>query len=758
MAPGQRPTPAHRKAARTASGGSRAGSGADWEGHPRPRGRQERCRGRAIARTRRCAGGGPVGEGSPLGAMPRIYPAPTSTHPQLTPRWLRDDESWASSLTWRISRQLLQICFAAWQNCIEPSSEESWASATEWQRCRDRLKWHFVAWSLAFRCRKCRGEGAPAEEASHDLHAAGDRADSPAGDFGPAAAAEVSGAAPPFDEDSWAFAPPVSRQVTGDDSILGPDGDRYEVFYPRAHAKRVPAAGTRLASASRSSHAGRPRTATAEDYIGTIVSSMHSAVAARYPARSQLFNEVRNAAIEALGKGFERMAMVGSAALQIDTPASDIDAVAFTRSGHGSVETLRRIAEVLVAHDPTLGVHVIEYTRVPVLVVRTADGSLSLDLSVNQTLPEKHVLWFQSQRELSLAGVQYSPCPAEHGLEVEVLRCVKWWLWQRHVPASKEGGYPALVWTLMALHALRCSLFVDVDRSAPCSCNRRLLGALAAFFDRFSGCKSRSGTIVFAGDMCSEFRPTSQQAAEKQHSIWPSLSVLDPALVTQSADEPDLSAELAPRISPATQLLYAFELHRAARLSSRALDSLVPGGRGRDADEGGVQALRDLFRERDRSLNSLPTAPATERPRAAMLLRGSRLELGALVRAVPRPGWTAPFYHRRDLESDLFVSLYDVDEATGVVRQREGEDAEVRFSPHDFVALAALSAARGSGSLALEADDLERWMKMRDILQERCGDVERSLVEDHTCLGQRSQRQTARKLGCHPGKRDTRLP
>lgn len=705
---------------------------------------------------------------------------------------------------------MVQICFAAWQAFDELSSEESWASPAEWQKCRDGLRRHFTAWSLALETSRWQGRDALSDDDTASLRGValpssqgcklleparneanttnrGEELEQKPCDVGHDSVKPMSKASSRTSlasDGGLSLELPFSRRVTGDDSIFGPDGNRYEVFYPRAHAgEALDRAGAvkvhsnapqgaafqarpGLASVGRSGHDGHLRTATAEDYIGGIVSAMHSAMAARYPACSRLFAKVRTAVVEALGENFERMAMVGSAALQIDIPASDIDAVAFTKGGSSSVEALRRIAKVLTRKNPALSVDVVEYTRVPVLVVRTADGSLSLDLSVNQSLPEKHVQWFQSQQDLSFPEIQWPATDTgskpEQSLEVGLLRCVKWWLWQRHVPVSKEGGYPTLVWTLMALHSLRCSVFVDLDRSVdPSSCNRRLLGALAAFFDRFAGRKSRSGTILFAQGMCSEFRPTSQQTIERENTIWPDLSVLDPALVAHTANGLEAAADLAPRISPATQLLYAFELHRAASLSAAGLGSLVLAGRDGGADEMGVQALRDLFKARDCTLNSLPTVPSIKEPRAALLLIGSCLELGILLRMVPRPGWTAPFLHRRDSESDLFVSLCTVDEVTGAVVQRGGKEAEVRFSPHEFVGLAVLSASQSSDLLVLEPDDLKRWLGMRAILQEACSDSERSSVEetsrkhkDHTCRGQR--------LGHHRGRqggnRDTRLP
>jgi len=114
----------------------------------------------------------------------------------------------------------------------------------------------------------------------------------------------------------------------------------------------------------------------------------------------------------------------------------------------------------------------VDCARVPVLTVWSKDGRLSLDLTVDQPLGEWHVLWFQSlwQWDPFASLPETLPPPIgedkKHwsaGLEATVLRCIKWWLRRRNIPVSKEGGYPTVVWTLMVLHVLRCSVFVNEE-------------------------------------------------------------------------------------------------------------------------------------------------------------------------------------------------------------------------------------------------------------------------------------------------------
>jgi len=318
-------------------------------------------------------------------------------------------------------------------------------------------------------------------------------------------------------------------ELSGDESLLGPDGELYEIFYPGdsppeelsprfaetssdasvgspdQHVTLELHSGTEVAAAgnwqSLDTGTGKPQTSAEVGILG-ILTFMRGVAAVSYPARSQLFDTVQTAAAIALGDHFERFALVGSTALRIDTPDSDLDAVVFTRSSVSpsgedlhpplATDALRRITEMLRASDPSLRLQLVDCTRVPVLTVFSSDGELSLDLTVDQPLSEWHVLWLQSQRKdpvFDLPFMQGVPVPTldgwEQGLEAAALRCIKWWLRRRHIPVSKEGGYPTVVWTLMVIHALRCSVFYNEgngDDACTTVNERTLLGAIAAFF------------------------------------------------------------------------------------------------------------------------------------------------------------------------------------------------------------------------------------------------------------------------------------
>jgi len=565
-------------------------------------------------------------------------------------------------------------------------------------------------------------------------------------------------------------------QLVGDETLLGPDGELYEVFYPpdgppehlepkadrpptreqpdrAGEAKRCEGGEADSLAGAQPAQAARRRT-SAEDVIADIVTFMSCAAVARYPARVSLFELVQAATVDALGDHFGRFALVGSTALLIDTPDSDLDAVVFTRSivdraglemlPPGPAQALRWIATALIRHDCSLQLQLVDSARVPVLTVLTADGALSLDLTVDEPLGLSHVRWFQSQRSQPIADSTDSappcqwcqlPVPSpdgwEHGLEAAVLRCVKWWLRRRRIPVTREGGYPTVVWTLMVLHVLRCSLYVN-DSADSGNQVRTLLAAIAAFFDRLVEGTLR-GTLLFGGGGGAEFRPQPASSSESQGGLFlgPSLaelSVLDPTTTgEESASWGVMPAELAPRMSAATELLHTYELRRAQRLSAASL--VVGGG-------GGAAALCGLFREIGDSLNICPAALPSKTSGMFVLSEG-RLVFGTCRKVHPKPGWSAPFLHRRDESSRIALRCCHVDAATGAVAASSEEEALRWFRPCDFVCMAPLrrrdpgaAAPAGVAALAagakaveascleLEAEGLERWREMRVLLGE----------------------------------------
>lgn len=558
-----------------------------------------------------------------------------------------------------------------------------------------------------------------------------------------------------------------AEQLEGDETLMY-DGELYDVFYPGVASPDEAEEVSTTCSEPRSSGSCAPpalsRQNSAEAAVADIVDCMRTANEARYPARARLFGLVQQAAEQALGAHFQRLALIGSTALRIDTPDSDLDVVAFTRSipqegqpfcssaAPNPAESLRRIARAIQQKDSKVKLQVVDCARVPVLTVASEDGNITLDLTVDQPLGEWHVRWFeslwQSDSDIAYSTLQELPDPIpeafpdawELNLEAMVLRLVKWWVRRRCIPLPKEGGYPSIVWTLMVLHVLRCTLFVRImplslDRQAGASQqSRALLGGIAAFFNRFSECQF-AGTLCFSSGSYgthTAFHPLVQD--EDSMNDWQispppqsgSLSVLDPTTTSEASLAWGIQpSDLAPTLPPATMLLQAWELQRAQHLSAVALAAAheeLPGV------SGGL-ALLELFAEAGQASNTLPAAMPVD-PAGVLLLREGELMVGVLKKISAKPGWSAPFLHRRDVQSGLAVELCDVNN-DGVLTPRRGLVSEHWFHPWDFVCMVVLEKtmvkARRQGKhtpytratvqrFRLSKDSLERWRGMLELL------------------------------------------
>jgi len=526
--------------------------------------------------------------------------------------------------------------------------------------------------------------------------------------------------------------------------VIGPDGAVYDVFYPWTDEKEETST---TCSDSGGSPGSLPRR-SAEASIAGVVDFIRNSAVARYPQRANLYDVVRRAARSALGDHFERLALIGSTALRIDTPDSDLDVVVYTCSsydvpGPDPIEALRKITKTLREEDPALKLQLVDCARVPVLTVLSADGRLSLDLTIDQPLGEWHVLWFQSLWQwdpytTAAYSVDTLPPPIQDGelgswssgLEATALRCIKWWLRRRNIPVPKEGGYPTVVWTLMVLHVLRCSLFVNEDSKQERS-GRALLGALAAFFDRFASPRGSAGTLSFCmgpDGMSTAFEPQPNEDAWEYTSdeVYSGLSVLDPTTTCEhSVAFGVVPSELAPQLPGATRLLHAYELQRAQRLSATALASC-----GEDSSEAdaGAEALEELFMETSTPCNTMPSSMPSQ-PVSVIVLRDGELAIGILQQVAPKPGWTAPFLHRRDAQSAFAVQLCEVRESDGLLTPWE-RTREQWYYACDFVSLAALQPVftrgqcrgkhlrRDRNRWKVDPEGLERWQRMHDLLSQ----------------------------------------
>merc|ERR1719281_2273463 len=142
----------------------------------------------------------------------------------------------------------------------------------------------------------------------------------------------------------------------------------------------------------------------------------------------------------------------------------------------------------------------IDDARVPILRVLWGPSGhqIAVDVSVDQTRPVDHVRWFQ---RVGAAPRPTAPPPVVAPLVTLTLRCVKWWLRQRQIPRTKEGGLPTMAWLLMAVHV--CSRpetheLVITNNQRPMAA---LLASLGAFFSYYAQePDGMDGVLTFAPD------------------------------------------------------------------------------------------------------------------------------------------------------------------------------------------------------------------------------------------------------------------
>eukprot|EP00435_Cladocopium_sp_Y103_P068320 s187_g31.t1 len=131
------------------------------------------------------------------------------------------------------------------------------------------------------------------------------------------------------------------------------------------------------------------------------------------------------------------------------------------------------------------------------------DNCCAVDVSVDQTRPLDHVRWFQ---RVGAAPRPTEPQPPVAPLVTLTLRCVKWWLKQRQIPRTKEGGLPTVAWLLMAVHvsSLKQTNHEALSKRRPMAA---LLSSLGSFFRHYQSLERLDGVLYFSPDgSSSEFR------------------------------------------------------------------------------------------------------------------------------------------------------------------------------------------------------------------------------------------------------------
>jgi len=459
-----------------------------------------------------------------------------------------------------------------------------------------------------------------------------------------------------------------------------------------------------------------PTEHSGEDYLMEMLANMDQIMQQGRQTQQGLVAIIELSCRKALDGHFGRLMLVGSAALRVETPGSDIDIVCFTQRRKAEASLLpaavlrrvhRALKDVISQYVDHLGFYteLIDDARVPILRVLWGppECAVVVDVSVDQSRPVDHVRWFQRAGAAPRNG---APEPMVAPLVTLTLRCVKWWLRQRQIPRTKEGGLPTLAWLLMVVHV--CSL-PETHNQAIVRAQRpfcALLASLKVFFCYYDCIEKLDGILHFAADgSTSDFKRHTEATGA---APWAELAVLDP---TREGSE---RLNLVPRLLPATQLLLAYELHRASQRFQQ-----VP--RGAEASYGaGRHIVHDVFEPLPEGTNVLPITVTGDigililHAAGAGLATKYDIELGVIEEVVPRPGWYAPFLHRSDERSELRVRLCDLDDHSGTCTPRSKFAASV--APSDFVCRIPLERKDGGRCYQIDADAIDRIQVMRRLL------------------------------------------
>lgn len=456
---------------------------------------------------------------------------------------------------------------------------------------------------------------------------------------------------------------------------------------------------------------------SAEAYLAELLVRIDRHSQQAWHVQGALLNTLDQACRRALGENFDSLVLVGSAALLVTTPGSDLDVVCFTRppedcqtmsksSPRKALQRVHQELQTLELMDDDFRLDFLQDARVPILRVHVGpmETETTVDILVDKKRPVDHLRWFE---QIGAAPRPAAPAPFVTPLVTLTLRCVKWWLKQREIPRTKEGGLPTLVWLLLAVHS--CSLpdtHARASINGVCRPTAALIASLGSFFDQYAGVKGLDGTLAFSSDgFSSEFH-------RRTESLWPKLQVLDPTL------EGDECLDLVPKnLTKATQLLLAYELTRASQRLR-----LLPRG-GREALVGaGRRTMEELFTPAPAGVNVLPASINGDV--GALMLRPDAddfakkdsqgcLELVVLESATPREGWAAPFLQRLDGRSRLEGRICDFEEKSGRCYVRKA-NAEVSRSPRDFICQVSLE--KDGRGWRLDAEGTQRYRAMKRLL------------------------------------------
>jgi len=435
-------------------------------------------------------------------------------------------------------------------------------------------------------------------------------------------------------------------------------------------------------------------------YLQEMLNYMDSYCQGMRPWQQQWVSLVESACRTALESNYKEMALVGSLALALETPGSDVDLVCVTHSPAHQVDAvtvLRKVRDILVSDSHSTGfpdgftVLVIDDARIPILSVTTGSHVL-VDLALNSHHSIQHVSWFRNVG----AVPPNPPTVVQVPVLTVTLRCLKWWLRMRRIPRMKDGSLPTVAWMLLAMHVCAeqsGSFSPELLSENPLAA---VLALLSAFFQRYTTVSGLDGKLQFEkGSAVSSF----QQSFQKR-PCHADLVILDP--------ESDVN--LAPPMSPATHILLVHELLRARSLLKSVMST------------GQCQHLHSVFQPVPELVNSLP-ASASDSFDALVFLGGNgdsscTVELVRIHSIRKMPWWQAPFLARWDMQSHLEAHIFCEQQVAG--RCTFVQTKAITLSPWNFICRVETTGDEKQG-LILDDEALHCMKSMKALASEMQG-------------------------------------
>lgn len=410
---------------------------------------------------------------------------------------------------------------------------------------------------------------------------------------------------------------------------------------------------------------------------------------------------VESACRTVLGAEFKKLVLVGSIALSLETPGSDVDLVCLTNSparGVDTVDILHKVREYVMAnyhhssYPENFNAVVVDDARVPILSLLSGNH-VWVDLAVNSQNSLDHIDWFRRCGPVPTSSVTVSDIP----VRTATLRLIKWWLRLRRVPRAKSGGLPTIAWMLLVMHS--SSEQANAAHSGGEEDRRmaQILALLCSFFQTYTTVSGLDGVLQFEQDSSSSTFHRRDGARKLGQA---ELTVVDP----------NSGINLTPPMSPAMHLLLVHELLRARSLLKEA------------SPTGNSIFLQRVFEPVPEFSNCLP-ATTTEAFGALVLVEKAAdslctVELVRISRIHKLPWWNAPFLPRWDRQTTLDAQLLREKWRAGYCSFCGAE--AISLSPWNFISRVEMASCE-PGCWTLGAEALRCMKSMQALATEMQG-------------------------------------